>query len=204
MISSFAIGRYAVKIYQDGDGESPRDWDNLGRMVCFHRRYELGDRHNLSSADFGNWAEVEEYLIHEMGAFLIFPLYLYDHSGLHMKIGSFSGRLPAGHAEFDSGQVGFIYCTKQAILDNWGYKRVTGPLTERARQLLVAEVEEYDQYLAGDVYGYVVEDEDGEHVDSCGGFYGYDYCNEEARKAAEHAEREYIKAVGVQMELIPA
>lgn len=34
---------YTIKIYHDEDAESPRDWDNLGEMVCFHRRYNLGD-----------------------------------------------------------------------------------------------------------------------------------------------------------------
>ena len=36
--------KYELKIVQDTDPESPRTWDNLGTMVCFHKRYELGDK----------------------------------------------------------------------------------------------------------------------------------------------------------------
>jgi hypothetical protein len=39
-----------IKIYQDDcdENQNPRHWDNLGTMVCFHRRYELGDKHTMS------------------------------------------------------------------------------------------------------------------------------------------------------------
>ena len=48
------------------------------------------------------------------------------------------------------------------------------------------EVAEYDQYLTGQVYGYVIEDEDGDHVDSCWGFIGgLDYVRTSAKEAAE-------------------
>ena len=43
--------------------------------------------------------------------YLMLPLYLYDHSGLAMSTESFSGRAP--HAEWDSGQVGWIYVSKK-------------------------------------------------------------------------------------------
>lgn len=36
----------AVLIQWDEYPESPREWDNLGTMVCFHNRYRLGDKHN--------------------------------------------------------------------------------------------------------------------------------------------------------------
>ncbi len=42
------IGNYRLKIYQDDNTDSPRSWDNLGTMICFHRRYNLGDKHNYS------------------------------------------------------------------------------------------------------------------------------------------------------------
>lgn len=32
-----------VRIVSDPDPSSPREWDNLGRMVCWHDRYNLGD-----------------------------------------------------------------------------------------------------------------------------------------------------------------
>ena len=45
---------YIIKIYQDDTSEdSPReDRDNLGTMVCTHRRYNLGDVQVRSEEDF--------------------------------------------------------------------------------------------------------------------------------------------------------
>jgi hypothetical protein len=34
---------YRLKIERDNDPESPREWCNLGTMVCWHSRYKLGD-----------------------------------------------------------------------------------------------------------------------------------------------------------------
>lgn len=39
---------YTLKIVHDEDVESPREWDNIGKMVCFHNRYSLGDKHDYS------------------------------------------------------------------------------------------------------------------------------------------------------------
>uniref|UniRef100_A0A6M3Y250 Uncharacterized protein n=1 Tax=viral metagenome TaxID=1070528 RepID=A0A6M3Y250_9ZZZZ len=34
---------FNINIYQDEMAEDPRDWDNIGQMVCKHRDYYLGD-----------------------------------------------------------------------------------------------------------------------------------------------------------------
>ena len=48
-----------------------------------------------------------------------------------------------------------------------------------ATQCLLAEVQRYDQYLNGDVWGYVIEDSASHAVESCWGFYGESYCQAE-------------------------
>ena len=108
-------GTETLEIYYDEFAESPREWDNASVMVCFHKRYGLGDKTDLTSDMFEGWEELEEFLRKEKGAEIIAPLYLYDHSWITIKIGSFNGLLPQGHAEFDSGQVGFIYMTKKKM-----------------------------------------------------------------------------------------
>lgn len=188
-----------AKIYQDEDPESPREWDNLGIMVCFHGRYNLGDKTDLKSSDFNGWGELAEYLEKEKHAKIILPLYLYDHSGLSMKVGSFQGYLPQGHAEFDSGQVGFIYAPEDAIKKEYSVKKISKQTLEKTKKVLFGEVETYTQYLEGDVYFYKVEDEDGENVDSLSGIYGLEYARKEATDAidAELAERkkDYVPKV---------
>ena len=42
-------------------------------------------------------------------------------------------------------------------------------------KMMQAEVEDYSNYINGSVYGYVLEDNDGEELDSCWGFYGFDW-----------------------------
>lgn len=37
------------QIYQDPDAESPREWCNLGTLICWHRRYRLDDNHRFDS-----------------------------------------------------------------------------------------------------------------------------------------------------------
>jgi hypothetical protein len=91
---------------------------------------------------------------------------------------------------WDSGQVGHIYVSLEKIREEYSCKRVSKKMRERIEGYLKGEVETYDKYLTGDVYGFniVREDEDGEevHIDSCWGFYGYDdpYMTEEVIKGA--------------------
>lgn len=183
----FEKNGYKVEIMRDEDPESPREWDNLGRMLCFHKRHTLGDKladlpFTISADMFNGWAEVEAYL-EKQGAVIILPLYLYDHSGLRIKVGSFQGLLPQGHAEFDSGQIGFIIALREDMKKEYGVKRLTKKHLARATKLLEGEVETYDQFLRGDVWGYSIQDRDGEVIDSCWGYYGLEEC----RKAAEAA-----------------
>ena len=46
----------------------------------------------------------------------------------------------------------------------------------------------YDQYLTGQVYGYVVEDQERNRLDSCWGFYGIEDVKAEAKQAASCLE----------------
>ena len=45
-------GHYTLKIVYDDDSINPReDYDNFGKMRCWHSRYTLGDTHDHSSPD---------------------------------------------------------------------------------------------------------------------------------------------------------
>ena len=146
----------------------PREWDNVGTMVTWHRRYRIGDEHEFSTPDDFK-AEVTD------DNSVILPLFLYDHSIQSVSTRSFIGR--AHHADWDSAQVGWIYASKEKIRQEFGCKRVTKKVIERVEALLKGEVEQYDQYLRGDIYRFELSDENGEVVDSCGGFYGDDWEN---------------------------
>ena len=44
-------GLYVLVIQQDDSPSNPREDDNFGKMICFHRRYNLGDHHNYIDKD---------------------------------------------------------------------------------------------------------------------------------------------------------
>lgn len=259
-----------LKIKVDHDAfNTPRDWDNFGTMVCWHRNYDLGDKNNFSTVeDFytelardvlnqnrellndlaidemnsphikrnkGKWdilnkydepynfyysdstgydslEEAEEELKHLIEdceddilnlvsdeklkeiAFMndeivILPLYLYDHSGITMNTTGF-------HCRWDSGQVGYIYATKEDIVKELGSFDVS-----RAEEILKSEVEVYDKYISGEVYGFVLEEKkkcdscntvDYNHLDSCWGFYGLDSIIEELKYSLDDKHKSLL------------
>lgn len=171
---------YRVKIYQDVGPIDPRkDYSQFSTMVCDHDRYNLGDRkleeNESRSLSRGGWALLCRYLRRFEGMIAIEKIGLLDHSGLHMYVGGGANRFDPGG--WDSGTVGFAYVTRASYAEAMGDGEID---LDHAYRIIKEEIEEYDQYLRGDVYGFVIETPDGEHVDSCWGFYGFDYCKEEA------------------------
>lgn len=179
------MNKLTVKIVHDIDPQNPREWDQLGIIAGFHRRYNIGDSDpgllldggTLGSDDYKGWDEMEATL-RRRGAVCIKTLYLYDHSGTSISTKSFVGR--AQHASWDSGRVGFIFTTRERMQESLGKNRLTTKTRKRVEEILEAEVKEYDQFMTGDVFGYVIEDEQGNDVDSCWGFYGFKVVKQEA------------------------
>ena len=182
--------------YDDQPFDPREDCEPLGTMICFHSRHNLGDEHNYSTPDdfetglaceidptvedrIDYWDNLYGYIdsdqynekhdasIHKaLKKAILLPLYLYDHSGITMRCLPFS-------CQWDSGQVGWIYITHTKIRKEYGWKKLTKERIEKVTQYLINEVESYDDYLTGSVYGYVCED--SEHVvddESCWGFLG--------------------------------
>ena len=164
-VRTYTKGNQILRIIQDTDPESPRgdDADNPNTMVCFHNSYDLGDKH-----DFENPDSFKDFM-NENPGIVSLPIYLYDHSGLRMSTTSFDCR-------WDSGQIGYIYCTEKQLQDEWNGDK------EKAKAFLLCNITTYDQFLMGDIYGFeLVEtsvcDHDHTHendLDSCWGFYGSD------------------------------
>ena len=167
---------FTVEVVIDDDPENPiENWDMVGTMVLWDRcRYDFGhktvDRDTLLelSSDPNN---------------IVLPVYLYDHSGITISTSGFS-------CPWDSGQVGIMYCTKEKAVHEFGKKICTKKVREAAIRCMVNEVECVDQYLTGQVYGFLVLDPDGEEVDACWGFFGEsDDCLNEGLNSAKHFEK---------------
>ena len=161
--------KYKLEIFEALDPTNPREFDNLGTMVCFHRRYKLGDDSDLDSSDFSSWEELEEYLYKTEKALIVIPVFMYDHSGLTVNTTGFS-------CPWDSGQIGHIYVSREKIRNEYGCKRISKKLKEQIYEMLVSEVSIYNDYLIGNVYEFHITDkENGEVVSSSCDFYGTDY-----------------------------
>jgi hypothetical protein len=230
------VNKRTLIVERDEVPDNPLDtFDMLGTMVCWHRYYQLGNKHSYATPDDFYLDIVEKYCTYEdifkyiqdanleyakletrvsndgqkvlvlvddmcgeeytcpvnaseyqlnefaknscldvldeptlyklmmtIPGFVILPLYLYDHSGISISTGSFGD-------PWDSGQVGYIYCTPETIKREYG--EINPQNLTTAKGCLEAEVELYDQYLRGDVWFMQLYEEDN-CIESCGEFYG--------------------------------
>ena len=156
---------YTITVEQDTDAENPREDDNLGTMICFHSKFNLGDKHDFDPE--------EAYKLENKKDIIKLPLYLYDHSGITMSTTKFA-------SSWDSGKVGFIYVTKEKIKKEYNWKYITKKRYSEIIRYLEAEVKMHNQYLTGDIYYYRIM-EDYKEIDVCCSFYGKEHALLEAK-----------------------
>jgi len=155
---------HIIEIVPDDDSFDPLEGIDTFKMICFHRRYDLGHKHSFADP------EALDLFLRKHKPFYM-KIYMYDHSGLAFRLSRadggnpFYGRLPQGHAEFDSGQVGVVYMLRSDL------KKWYNNDTEKAEITMRSVIEEeYQAYVNGWVYAYVIKDMCDEIADSCGGF----------------------------------
>lgn len=182
---------YSADVSTDEYADNPRkEWDNASKMVCFHGRYDLGDEsHDYRKEDFTSWDGLRKAIVKKERPAAVLPLFLFDHSGITLSVGSadFERCDPQG---WDWGQVGWAYVPKRSPdLKGLGKEEAE----REAERLIRSEVAVYAQYLEGDVWCVQIYDPEGEIVDSCGGYYGYEYALEEAQRMLDDA----VESAGV-------
>ena len=161
-----------IKTYADDCAESPREWDNLGIIVGTHGKYDLCDEDNIHSGYGGSYLkdflaylnQKYDICLDEQGFTLdtneleythfeliehwanknitYLPVYMYDHSGIAIKTTPFGCR-------WDSGQIGYIYCDQEKL-------NKMGTPSSQAERVLKQEINVYDQFVRGNVYGVVI------------------------------------------------
>jgi hypothetical protein len=159
-----------IELHYDQDADSPRQWDNLGTILYTSRKYTLGDKRVDAT-------EIDEIMEREKrGEVIVLPVYAYIHSGIIINTFGFS-------CPWDSGQCGIIYAERDAILKEYSAKKITVKIRENVLGVLRGEIDTFSNFLAGNVYGYIIKDADGIIQDSCWGFIGQDYVMEAAKAA---------------------
>jgi hypothetical protein len=172
-----------LKIVVDSDPMNPRkEYDNLAVMAFFHRRYDLGDK-NHGISETSDIDEMVKEIKELYNPVLIYPVYMYDHSGISISL----GREYPYNDRWDSGMIGFVFIPRDKVLKEWKVKRISPKLKATLERNIRSEIEIYDYYLQGRVYGFIIEKNDPtifngtgkcesitEEIDSCWGFYGED------------------------------
>ena len=133
--------KYLLTVEQDNDPDNPIEM-MVSHLVCFHRRYQIGEKHNWDLSELQHW------LCEHRDEVVVKPVYLMDHSGLSISITDFGDPL-------DSGHIGYWYVMRDEIdpehtNENW---------RAAASELIASNVELYDQYMRGDVYYYTLEEQ---------------------------------------------
>lgn len=203
IIPRMAEHKYTLVVWHDDSPDNPREWDNLGTFVSFERYSSAADEsHN----------DPEQYLIElieqfndgfeqrlidkdespslkallEIAAkdYVILPVYKYEHSGVAYNTTGFS-------CSWDSGQVGFIYISKDKLRKDYGWKRITNARRKEVEGWLAGEIEVFSQWANGNVYGFQLYYHDvekdyteGEEQDACWGFY-YDWAPDSLKELQE-------------------
>jgi hypothetical protein len=164
-------GGWKAEIKYDTEPQSPKDWDQLGTLVTWHRRGhwdEDGRKVFGDPSDFLEQAKENNWRYIAVGA--------YEHGGITIFELGKGG--PGTNCPWDSGQIGYIYTTPERSNEIMG-KDAT---EQQVREALQSEIKTWDQYMRGEVYGVVVKGPDGEERESCWGMYGFEYAKEEAAR----------------------
>lgn len=140
---------------KDIDHLNPRLDDCFCVIVADHPKYDIGDtEHGYREENGYEWGpdslqEIHADIVKTHPGCIIRPLFLMDHGLVGVSLKDYRDK-------WDSGQVGWVFVSRQMIRDNWGIKRVTKEYIERAEALMASEVEEYSRWLEGCVYTFKV------------------------------------------------
>ena len=137
-----SVGNISVEIYYDSDSESPRQWSPMTKFVMIHKRYDLPNEIDFKFNDYALWDDVRDELWKDYN--WVFPVYMLDHGGTRLSLNRFNDK-------WDSGQVGFICLNEDEMFSNFGFG---ADLDEKARQVAEAELDEYDSWMNGNVFGF--------------------------------------------------
>lgn len=195
---------YKIKIEQDEDARSPREDDNMLTIICFHRNYALGDDHNYKIDDFRSATEEEAFEKmekqfredYDIIEGTIHRIRMYEHGSIGLAIRPSKIATYPYNCQWDSMWVGMLFATYEGVKTTHGWdKEKINNLTDEEKDMLyqgvLAEFDQYNSYVQGEVYGYRIfelddEGEELDEVDSCWGYIGdSDYCMTEAKSVVD-------------------
>ena len=159
-----------LKIVQDHDHENPREWENIGEMICFHSRHALGDKHkhenpqafleslaeDLLDTDFAKELlekrveEEHQYIIgkKENGNYVLLPPVEYERSEEHETHQKAMQALDEKEADAIVSEVTRMLLTPEGVRMVLNEENVKAVATERAKNAFSYEVVEGEKGYA--------------------------------------------------------
>lgn len=179
------LNGFVAHVAYDESPESPREWDNLGIILGIDSCTDSSYLYNLLCIGENSKGE---------------PLAIVDQNGfVHSKFDYFlrneffqGERILIVEAFIESRELHLMRYNTLVISTESAIRKaflvpegepIKKSVWAKARECLEAEVKIYNQYLEGDVYGFIIKTEDGDQVDSCWGFYGFEEVKEQALQA---------------------
>jgi len=148
---------YKINIYQDENdfNDTPGDWGNNDCFLVHYHRDCWIENKQVEEDDIAQWYRGNKSLEKK---WWVFPVAAYIHSGVVLSLGS--GRHFPDY--------------------NWDVSHVGALLVERKRGLRETKahkwaeglIETWNDYLSGNIYGYMIEDYKGNEEGGIWGFYG--------------------------------
>lgn len=158
MKNSIEYKGHTIEIIQDEHAESPDTWGNDDCFLVYDHRQFCVERKGYDPEEIFETINRTKKLFFD--GYYVFPVYAYIHSGVSLSLGKTSYPFTD---PWDTSFSGFALVKQQK---GWTYTRA------KATKVAQSIVEEWNDYLSGNVYGYQITDPDGEETDSCWGFYG--------------------------------
>lgn len=147
--------------------ESPLEWttpDERGVwFVMSHKRYDLPNELGVDFGSYENWQELAEAEAKAMQVYKF--VRWYEHGGIAVSLTD-----EPNSSDWDAGIVGVIIGNSLEDIEG--------------------EFATWKCYIEGDIWNVSILDENGEYIDGCSGFYGYQYATEEAERMLKDAQAE--------------
>jgi hypothetical protein len=168
---------FSLSIMEDSYPENPRkSFDNAFSLFILGKYQFWGDDWHESCSMLKkatNIQEAEDIIRENFNVVIMLPVYVYQHSGTLVSTERFA-------CLWDSGQIGFTFATREQVKEirpDW--KLLTKSRKEEIKSMLLSEFDMFKKYIEGDVYGFVITDQDGVEIDDCWGFFGQELAKEE-------------------------
>lgn len=158
-----------LRLEQDTDAQSPMENDDCVFLIADHRDCFIPPEKGIRSFDVQTEIDARKKTHH------VFLLEAYIHSGVVLALAG-EGNFP--DRQWDVSLLGAVFVPKS----DWR-------LRASARKIALGKVAEWNQYLSGDVWGCIVEDDEGNHLDSCWGFYGREYAEQEGQSMLAYCQK---------------